>query len=230
MLAHLSRWLGFRMRGPWITRFEIDGRQYGGWYDGPADPRLDWFFGRFPRISTILELGALEGGHSTGMARRPHVERVVAIEGRQSNIVRARFAQQQTRSKKIEFILADLEQVDLSIWGKFDAVFCCGLLYHLPRPWELIERIGKASDRLFLSTHFVPDDQAKIRRNGIPGLMVGEHGLRDPLSGLSAQSFWPTLSGLERMLGASGYRVDPIFAEDRSHPNGPLVTLAAVKK
>src|SRR5262249_36578015 len=123
----------------------------------------------------------------------------------------------------------DLETCDFAAFGRFDVVFCCGLLYHLPRPWELLAKIASVTDRLFLSTHFTTADPAPLARHGYPGQWVGEHGLHDPLSGLSRQSYSPTLGGPDRMLADAGFRIDPVFAEDFDHPSGPLVTLAAVR-
>jgi hypothetical protein len=46
-----------------------------------------------------------------------------------------------------------LETFDLTTLGSFEAVFNGGLLYHLPRPWELLERVARVTDQLYLSTH-----------------------------------------------------------------------------
>ena len=40
------------------------------------------------------------------------------------------------RERKAELHVADLEEDDLSSYGRFDGVFCAGILYHLTRPWE----------------------------------------------------------------------------------------------
>ena len=41
----LERWVekGFRRREPWVTRFVVGDKVYGGGYDTLADPRLQWF-------------------------------------------------------------------------------------------------------------------------------------------------------------------------------------------
>jgi len=110
---------------------------------------------------------------------------------------------------------------------QFDAVFCCGLLYHLPRPWELIEQIAQVTDSLFLSTHYAPDTQADTLRNGVRGMVYQEFGVADPLSGLSDESFWPTLDGLLAMLRARGFAETALMHHNMEHPHGPIVTLAA---
>ena len=52
-----------------------------------------------------------------------------------------------------------------------------------------------------------------------------EGGLSDPLSGISPQSFWPTLEDLKEMIQVSGFRrIQEI--DDSAHTAGPCVTLA----
>ena len=78
----------FNKLSPWITKFEIDGIEYGGKYHAANDIRLQWFQEYFSNVEDILESGSLEGGHSFQLARLPNVRRVVAIEGRKSNVNR----------------------------------------------------------------------------------------------------------------------------------------------
>ncbi|HNG31197.1 MAG TPA: hypothetical protein PK012_15860 [Blastocatellia bacterium] len=54
---------------PWITKFVIEGRAYGGQFDALQDGRLTQFRQCFPSAQEILELGSLEGGHTIGLAR-----------------------------------------------------------------------------------------------------------------------------------------------------------------
>ena len=51
----------FDRRRPWVTKFVIQGREYGGHYDAANDSRLKWFQQDFPDAQTILELGSLDG-------------------------------------------------------------------------------------------------------------------------------------------------------------------------
>src|SRR5437660_11576268 len=98
----LERWVesGFLKRRPWVTRFVVRGKVYGGGYDTLADPRLQRFCDAFPDARTILELGSLEGGHTWGLATRPGIEKIVALEGRLANVRRARVAQKKVGCRK----------------------------------------------------------------------------------------------------------------------------------
>lgn len=230
MLRAALRSFGFHRRGPWVSRFRIAGRDYGGTYDPVADPRLAHFAAHFAGARRILELGSLEGAHTFHLAAMPGVERVVGVEGRAKNLGKARFVQRLLGVRTVEFVRANLESFDLSSLGRFDAVFCCGLLYHLPRPWELLDAIAGVTGNLLLATHVTPEEKANERRRGYAGAGYREFGMKDPLSGMSAESYWPTLAALKAMLADAGFGETTVCDLDRAHPHGPLVTLAARAK
>jgi SAM-dependent methyltransferase len=219
----------FAALGRWITRFAIDGTEYGGSYDALGDPRLDLFFRCFPNVRSILELGSLEGGHTLGLAARPDVERVLGVEGRPENVRKAEFVRDLLGATNVAFVTADLETAHLSDLGRFDAVFCVGLLYHLPAPWALLSEVARVSDRLFLWTHLAEEAQASDVIAGYRGTTYREAGLEDPLSGLSPTSFWPTRASLIEMLGRSGFRKVQVIEADPAHPHGSCLTLAATQ-
>src|SRR3954470_13713832 len=83
----------FAALGPWTYQFQIGGEVYGGGISAEGDVRVERFFRYAPEAKTILELGALEGAHSFILAQRPAVQRVVALEGREANLRKARFVQ-----------------------------------------------------------------------------------------------------------------------------------------
>jgi len=219
----------FERRKPWVTKFRLHGVEYGGQFDALNDDRISQFFQYFPQAATILELGALEGGHSFALANRPTVERVVAAEGRSSNIDKALFVQRLLNSDKVKFVQANLENFELSPLGNFDAVFCSGLLYHLPEPWKLIEQCAGVSPNLFIWTHYAGENEAQETLQGLRGKWHQEGGLLDPLSGLSKRSFWPTLGSLVSMLTANGFRTIHLIGNELTHVNGFAVTLAAAR-
>lgn len=211
---------------PWITQFEIDGKIYGGWYKAMTDARLGRFFDAFPNAGRVLELGSLEGGHSVALARNAAVSEVVGVEGREENLARAELVARAFGAANVTFQLADLETYDLGSLGRFDTVFCVGLLYHLPRPWEFLRRVRAVCGRLFLCTHHAPETDSPLIEHGYHGRGYTEFGRDEPLSGLSSTSFWPNLSSLEHMLRDEGFdQIDRLALE--GSPNGPLCTLAA---
>jgi SAM-dependent methyltransferase len=217
----------FAKLAPWVFQFRIDGADYGGAVSAVGDPRVDQFFRFAPAAKTILELGSLEGAHTFILAERPGVERVLALEGRELNLRKARFVQELLRLPNVEFAQANLENSDLEAFGEFDAVFCSGLIYHLPEPWKLIAQLHAVAPRLFIWTHYAPDAEADIVIGGLRGKIHGEGGAAEPLSGMSSTATWLTLGSLITSLTTSGYGSVHVIHNDLTHANGPAVTIAA---
>ncbi len=214
----------FLSHGGWVTRFTINGEDVGGDYNADDD-RADLFAKSYPHGPLkVLELGSLEGGHSFALSQLNQVAQLVCIEGREINLWRARFMQQLTRSYKPVFLQANLEKFPLSSLGRFDVIFCVGLLYHLPTPWDLLKKLSRLSSKLFIWTHYT--DKAEVTAKGYGGRWYEEHGQADPLSGLSKQSFWPTRTELFRMLGHYGYHNIQVLTETQQN-NASAITLTA---
>jgi len=212
---------------PWVTRFRIGGHDYGGSFDSLNDPRLDFFCDAFPRARRILELGSLEGGHSIGLAQRPGIEQVLGIEGRAANLARALVAKEVLHVGNVDFVQANLETIDLAQFGRFDAIYCSGLLYHLPEPWRLIAQLRSIADGIFIWTHCSTEAAASHLTDSYRGRLRKEGGREDVLSGLSHVSFWPTLGSLCNMLTNGGFSRVHLVQNNLNHPNGPAVVIAA---
>jgi hypothetical protein len=217
----------FAKLGPWVFQFRINGQDYGGAISAIGDARVDQFFRFAPTAETILELGALEGAHTFMLAQRPGVKRVLALEGREFNLRKARFVQELLHVQNAEFAQANLENADLAAFGTFDAVFCSGLIYHLPEPWKLISQFPALAPNLFIWTHYAADADAKVVFDGLRGAIHPEGGAADPLSGMSATATWLTLESLIAALTRSGYVNVHVIDNDPAHPNGPAVTIGA---
>ena len=215
----------FAAVGPWETRFEIGGRAYGGMRACAEDGRVDEFFRLVGAPTSILELGSFEGAHSAQLVERPSVERVVCLEGREENVRRARVALDVLGTlDRVQVEQVDLEDADLAAFGRFDAAFCVGLLYHLAQPWLLLRQLRQHVRVLFLETHVSPTDHIVLA--GYRGSLYRELGLEDTQSGLLSHSFWPTPAALEQMLADEGFRVT--YRRDLGDTgNGPRVHLVA---
>jgi 2-polyprenyl-3-methyl-5-hydroxy-6-metoxy-1,4-benzoquinol methylase len=219
---------------PWYTRYTIGEKSYGGDASYDGDVRVGVFFTWFDRPKTILELGSLEGGDSLQLAAPDFVERVVAVEARAGNIARAKLAAEYLGRGNIEFRQADLERALLDPFGRFDAVFCGGLLYHLMRPWHLLEEIGKVTDQLFLDTQISATEETTFE--GYTGSWYaeqpdspGRHTETDVLSGLSDASFWLALPCLVDTLARIGLVVKEQRVAEDWDGYGPRVQLAAIR-
>ena len=217
----------FAKLGPWIYQFLIGGQILGGGISAVGDERVERFFRYAPHPEFILELGSLEGAHSFILAQHPGVKRVVALEGREANLRKARFVQALLQIPNVEFAQANLEHADLRGFGIFDAVFCCGLLYHLPEPWNLIEQCASVAPLLFIWTQYAAENEAHDVGRGLRGKIHIEGGADEPLSGMSATATWLTLDSLRALLAASGYDSVEVIYDDPGHANGPAVTIGA---
>jgi hypothetical protein len=217
----------FEKRGPWVFQFRIGDHDYGGGVSAVGDPRLDAFFRFAPEVETILELGALEGAQTFIMANRPGVKRILALEGREKNLQKARFLQEVLQVRNVEFAQANLEHVELARFGTFDAVFCCGLLYHLPEPWQLLKQLPAIAPVLFLWTIYAPDAEAQDLGNGLRGKIHAEGGPDEPLSGLSPTATWLTLDSLRTLLASYGYKRIEVLDDNPAHANGAVLTIGA---
>ena len=217
----------FTKLGPWIYQFQIDGQTRGGAISAVGDERVERFFQYAPNPRTILELGSLEGAQSFILAEHPGVERVVALEGREANLRKARFVQALLQIRNIEFIQANLETADLTAFGKFDAIFCCGLLYHLPEPWKLLAQLPAVAPLLFIWTQYCTENEARDVGNGLRGKTHIEGGADEPLSGMSPTAIWLTLESLRKVLQKSGYKNIEVLHDNPAHTNGPAVTIGA---
>lgn len=215
----------FERRGPWVTGARIHGKNYGR-QPRNHSPRLAEFFETFPQASRgrVLEPGSLEGAMTVELAKR--AAEVVGVEGRAQSVERAEFLKGLFGAENVSFHVADLEQESLSRYGELDAVFCCGVLYHLARPRDFVERVAAVSPNLYLDTQYARPEWDLAEREGLTGWVRREEP-ENPQSGLSSTAFWPTLQELYRLLSESGYgsvrTLD--FLPDNRH--GPRVHIAA---
>lgn len=215
----------FERLGPWVTGIQVDGKTYGR-ATRHASPRLQEFFQTFPEASRgrILEPGSLEGAMTLELAKR--AREVVGLEARPESKERAEFLKGLFGRDNTTFHLTNLERDDLSSYGTFDAIFCCGLLYHLPNPRVFVERMSAISPNLYLDTQYARPEWELTRRDGLWG-WVRKEDPADPQSGVSATAFWPILEELYRLLSESGYKSMETLSLLPDNRHGPRVHIAA---
>jgi SAM-dependent methyltransferase len=99
----------------------------------------------------IADLGCLEGGYTVEFARLGF--QALGLDVRESNIDACRYVRSKVALPNLEFVRDDVWNIEK--YGLFDAVFCCGLLYHLDRPREFLDLLSRVTKRvLILQTHF----------------------------------------------------------------------------
>jgi 2-polyprenyl-3-methyl-5-hydroxy-6-metoxy-1,4-benzoquinol methylase len=93
----------------------------------------------------ILDLASLEGIFALECAS--HGAQVVAIEGREANNVRAKFAAEALGLSNVEFVTDDVRNLSEGKFGRFDVILCSGILYHLlPSDWFDCQTCHKGRD------------------------------------------------------------------------------------
>jgi SAM-dependent methyltransferase len=112
---------------------------------------LDATFPGDKRHVRIADLGCLEGGYTVEFARLGL--QALGIDVRESNIEACRYVQSKVNLPNLDFVRDDVWNI--AAHGSFDAVFCCGLFYHLDKPREFLKVLSPVTKRLLiLQTHF----------------------------------------------------------------------------
>jgi len=121
-----------------------------GWFVS-ARRVLDTVFPGDKNRYRLADLGCLEGGFAVEFARMGF--QVLGVEVREANIAACNYVKANTNLPNLEFIKDDARNI--AKYGVFDVVFCCGLLYHLDKPNEFLNRLSAVTTKLLiLQTHF----------------------------------------------------------------------------
>jgi SAM-dependent methyltransferase len=165
----------------------------------------------------VLDLACLEGMYALELAARG--AQVVAIEGRETNLAKARFAAEALGIDGVDFQLGDVRELDPQRHGSFDVVLCLGILYHLDAPdvFDFVAAMRRVcTDLLVVDTHASPEPREARTHAGATyfGESLFEHD--DSASGeerLGAvwssldnpRAFAPTRASLLNLLAANGF-------------------------
>ncbi len=183
-----------------------------------------------------LDLGCLEGGFTVELARAGFD--ALGVEGRASNFAKCEALARHLALPGLRFELRDVKALDEATHGRFDAVLCLGLLYHLDDPMAFVEHLARELTTpnavMFLDTHVAPPDEAALAgfggRAALSPLVTLAHrghdhagrwyheydGAQAPdeawTSVSNARSFWPTEPALIAALLRGGWdRVYTIY-------------------
>jgi SAM-dependent methyltransferase len=101
--------------------------------------------------ATVADLGCLHGAYAVEFARQGY--RTTGIEARPVNLAKCRQRAAEVKLDGLSFVQDDVRNIDSH--GTFDAVFCCGILYHLDEPAKFLRTLGQVTNRLLIvQTHF----------------------------------------------------------------------------
>ena len=102
----------------------------------------------------VLDLGC-NAGYWSLRAIGSRCDYVMGIDGRQEHVDQANFVFEvrEIEKSRYDFVAGDLFQKDLNQFGSFDVVLCLGLMYHVSKPVELMEKIAEVNtDVLVIDT------------------------------------------------------------------------------
>ncbi|MDQ3728727.1 MAG: class I SAM-dependent methyltransferase [Actinomycetota bacterium] len=151
----------------------------------------------------ILDLACLEGLY--GLEFAMHGAEVVAIEGREENAKRVRYAAERLSPPRFELHLEDVRDLSPKRHGTFDLTLCLGILYHLDA-----DDVLKLAQAVYDCTERVAIFRTAIGLSG--DRMVGDYRGFEYAETKGAwasignrSSFWPTKASLLNLLTNVGF-------------------------
>lgn len=168
---------------------------------------LDLAFPEVPRESVrVADLGCLEGGHAAAFASAGYD--VTGYEVRTENMLCCRYLAEHLELPNLAYVQADVRNV-VAGPDSWDAVFCCGLLYHLEDPVSFLLRLGQITRRLLIvQTHYSTRPDAD--HEGHRGHWYSE-GSGRWASWQNDRSFWLTRRDLLAVIREAGF--DLVFEQ-----------------
>jgi SAM-dependent methyltransferase len=176
------------------------------------------------RNKSIVDLGCLEGGYTAEFARAGM--EALGIEARQSNLDNCEIVRTNLRLSNLKFAKDDVMNIDN--YKIFDASYCNGLLYHLDKPREFVEKLSSRTRRVTLiHTHVALEElgptfsqlSEMTENEGLRGRWYAEHSAVTEeeaekhiwSSWKNNRSFWPTKPALLQLLTEVGF--DCVFEQ-----------------
>lgn len=186
----------------------------------------------------ILELGPLEAAH-TFQLEALGARRITAIESNTDAFLKSLIVKNIVGLNRSTFLLGDVIKYLEAPGPRYDLIFCCGILYHMLDPVELIRLCAARSDRLFIWTHYYLD-QTRLNRHftartlAHDGLSVTLHEMTYKhrsfgrfLGGNQPSTRWMELPDIQAALAHYGLSDITVIQQSPDTSNGPTVTLAA---
>lgn len=194
----------------WHYEFELDGVRtpiFDPDHVNRHAQRKEYFFTPLVRLcggslagKRVLDLGCNAGFWSLA-AIEAGAEFVLGVDGRQMHVDQANlvFGAKGIDPSRYRFDVSDVFRADLDE-EPFDVVLCLGLLYHVSKPFELMERMSR------WSTDLVVIDTALLAAKG-PYFRLAQQNLDSPRSAVDrALALHPTSEAVARLAREYGFR------------------------
>lgn len=210
------------------------------------DPRITWTIERVGGVEgrTVLELGPLEGGHTTMLERAGAI--VTAVEANARSYLKCLITKEIMGLTRSTFLRGDFTAYLERDRPTYDLVVASGVLYHMVDPLRLLDLIAECSDTMMIWTHYFDADAIAAgtsARQFTREPVEVEHGgrtytlhRRDYLEALAwggfsgsggTYSHWLSRDDLLGYVESLGYTDVEVAFEQVDHPNGPALALVA---
>ena len=191
-------------------------------------PVADWRLRRFVQLvadllgkpisqARVLDLACLEGHYAIEFALQG--AEVTAIEIREANIEKARFAKEQMGLHKLTLAQDDVRNISVEKYGHFDVIICAGLIYHLDAPdvFDFTRRMAEMCTRMtIIESQMSLQDHDSVEHGGNTywGLWHQEHAPEATAEEKAAdrwasidnvRSFWFTPASMCNLVAQAGF-------------------------
>jgi SAM-dependent methyltransferase len=219
----------------WQTAFPADLKLTAGNVPLYNDQRVRWVIERLGdlRDRRILELGPLDGGHTSALVKTGAL--VDAIEANKSAFLRSLVSKEIYGHANLRLLLGDFVKGLEHSGEYYDLIFACGVLYEMSDPARLLRAMAERTRSIYLWTLCVTDDSREpFRLDTLAGRPVriyrDAYQTRDGDGGVTSRAHYRLhRDDIVGALGALGFAEIEIAAEE---PNafGPVIGLLARKK
>lgn len=181
-----------------------------------CDPVVQLFGGSLAG-KRVLDL-ACNAGFWSLSAIHAGCDYVLGIEGRQMHIDQANFVFEvkEVEKNRYDFVVGNIFETDLRQFGTFDVVLCLGLMYHISKHMNLMEKISEVNDDVLVI------DTTLSRARG-SFLEVQRQFPDSPMSavdhGLSMKPTKQAVRDLVEEFGYSMVTLDPDFRNAKGEPD-----------
>ncbi|PAX09226.1 class I SAM-dependent methyltransferase [Sphingomonas lenta] len=233
-------------KGDWASKLPIEGVTSGA-VDLFDDTRIRWLLERLGDVGgwNVLELGPLEGGH-TSMLTQAGAASILAIEANKAAFLRCLLVKELLGLLRAHFELGDFDAFLAQSDRRYDLLMASGILYHMVDPLQTLLNMVKASDRIFVWSHFVdkaamlPGDRRWRPMTGeVTSRTLGDDTMTyyvrsyrgteaksDFCGGVMSRSIWLDKDEVLAFFQRHGYAVETAFEEPQAVA-GPSVCMLA---
>ena len=177
------------------------------------DPLVQLFGGSFEG-KRVLDLGCNAGFWSL-CAIEAGCDFVLGIDGRQMYIDQANyvFEVKEVERDRYHFAVANIFDLNLADFGSFDIVLCLGLLYHVSKPMDLMEKMAEVNSDIVVVDTLLSSSRGSY-------LELLHEPLEEPLTAVDYELvMYPTRQAVIDMARQFGYSVVVLKPQFQSYRN-----------